>query len=240
MPVANYKDYIHTYLTKTCRYNEAVTCGIMANIYKESAYSPINLQQTGEKKLGMTDEEYTEAVNKQTYTLDKFKGDGFGYGLIQWTYHSRKEALWKRTVKKGISIGDISAQLAYMSEEMRGYTKLMDAIKSAKNTKEDAYNIAYAMCTIYEQPANMVERGKERGAFAKELFTEYTAFKPYLVKITKKSQKVRSGPGVKYSVNMKITDKGTYTIVDEGGAKKAWGRLKSGAGWIYLPYAKKL
>lgn len=65
-------------------------------------------------------------------------------------------------------------------------------------------------------------------------------FKPYLVKITKKSQKVRSGPGVKYGVNMNITDKGTYTIVEEGGSKKAWGKLKSGAGWIYLPYVKKL
>lgn len=53
---------------------------------------------------------------------------------------------------------------------------------------------------------------------------------------------IRKGPGTNYGTNGVIRDKGVYTIVDEAtgtGATK-WGKLKSGAGWISLDYAKKL
>lgn len=53
---------------------------------------------------------------------------------------------------------------------------------------------------------------------------------------------IRKGPGTNYGTNGAIRDKGTYTIVAESdgpGASK-WGKLKSGAGWISLDYAKKV
>lgn len=63
-------------------------------------------------------------------------------------------------------------------------------------------------------------------------------FKPYMVKVTASSLNVRSGPGTNYGVNTVIRDKGCYTIVAE--ANETWGKLKSGAGWISLNYAKKI
>ena len=42
--------------------------GIMGNLYAESALSPINLQNSYEKSLGMTDAQYTAAVDNGTYT----------------------------------------------------------------------------------------------------------------------------------------------------------------------------
>lgn len=42
---------------------------------------------------------------------------------------------------------------------------------------------------------------------------------------------IRSGAGTNYPVVGKITDKGVYTIIETNGE---WGRLKSGAGWIWL------
>lgn len=64
-------------------------------------------------------------------------------------------------------------------------------------------------------------------------------FKSYLVKITADSLNIRKGPGTSYAKTGCITDHGVYTIVleDAGGA---WGKLKSGAGWISLEYTKKL
>lgn len=50
------------------------------------------LQNTYEKKLGMTDASYTAAVDGGTYT--GFVRDCAGYGLAQWTYWSRKQGLF--------------------------------------------------------------------------------------------------------------------------------------------------
>lgn len=63
----------------------------------------------------------------------------------------------------------------------------------------------------------------------------------YLVKVTANVLNIRAGAGTNYKVVGQIKDKGTYTIVEEANGKgaKKWGRLKSGAGWISLDYAKK-
>ena len=42
--------------------------GLMGNLMAESGLRANNLQNTFEKKLGMTDKQYTEAVNSGTYT----------------------------------------------------------------------------------------------------------------------------------------------------------------------------
>lgn len=64
------------------------------------------------------------------------------------------------------------------------------------------------------------------------------AKRTYMVKVTASILNIRSGPSsVKYKVVGQIRDKGIYTIVETQGS---WGKLKSGAGWIYLPYTKKI
>lgn len=65
---------------------------------------------------------------------------------------------------------------------------------------------------------------------------------PYLVRVTASVLNIRSGPGTNYKTTGQIKDKGVYTIVEEStgtGATK-WGKLKSGAGWISLDYAKRV
>jgi hypothetical protein len=63
----------------------------MGNLYAESGLKPNNLQNSYEKTLGFTDVTYTEAVDKGIY--NNFIHDKAGYGLAQWTWWSRKEAL---------------------------------------------------------------------------------------------------------------------------------------------------
>lgn len=67
-------------------------------------------------------------------------------------------------------------------------------------------------------------------------------FEPYLVKVNVSSLNIRKGAGTNYTVTGRITDRGTYTIVDVAtgkGSNKGWGKLKSGAGWISLDYCVK-
>lgn len=66
---------------------------------------------------------------------------------------------------------------------------------------------------------------------------------PYMVQIEVANLNIRKGPGTNYSTTGKFTGKGVFTIVDvsEGpGSQSAWGKLKSGDGWISLDYAKKI
>jgi len=69
----------------------AGAAGLMGNLYAESGLRANNLQNGFEKRLGMNDEQYTAAVDNGSY--DGFVHDSAGYGLAQWTYWSRKEAL---------------------------------------------------------------------------------------------------------------------------------------------------
>lgn len=63
--------------------------------------------------------------------------------------------------------------------------------------------------------------------------------KPYLVRVTISDLYIRKGPGTNYGKNGFIKP-GVYTIVAEstGAGATKWGKLKSGAGWISLDYAK--
>lgn len=71
--------------------------------------------------------------------------------------------------------------------------------------------------------------------------TTSTAFSPYQIKVTSTTLRIRKGPGTN-TKNLGYIKPGVYTIVSEAtgtGATK-WGKLKSGAGWISLDYAKKV
>ena len=64
---------------------------------------------------------------------------------------------------------------------------------------------------------------------------------PYKVRITATDLNIRAGAGTNYPSKGYIKP-GVYTIVEEATGKGAtkWGKLKSGAGWISLDFAKRL
>ena len=64
---------------------------------------------------------------------------------------------------------------------------------------------------------------------------------PYRVRVTATDLNIRAGAGTNYPSKGFIRP-GVYTIVDEATGKGAtkWGKLKSGAGWISLDFAKKI
>lgn len=54
---------------------------------------------------------------------------------------------------------------------------------------------------------------------------------PFTVKVLIPDLNIRRGAGMNYAVTGKYTGKGVFTITQ---VKNGWGKLKSGAGWIYL------
>lgn len=67
-----------------------------------------------------------------------------------------------------------------------------------------------------------------------------TSFEPYRVRVTIADLNIRKGAGTNFPSAGYIKP-GVYTIVEEADGKGAtrWGKLKSGAGWISLDYAKR-
>lgn len=127
---------------KSQGFSDAGVAGLMGNLYAESALNPKNLQNTYEKKLGFTNETYTDAVDKGTY--GNFVYDKAGYGLAQWTYYSRKEALLNYAKKSNKSIGDLEMQLEFLMIELtNGYKNLIKTLKTTTSIQEASNQILF-------------------------------------------------------------------------------------------------
>ena len=154
------------------KFPNSAACGILANMEAESGIRPDNLQNSYETSLGYTDQSYTEAVDSGEYSLEQFKTDSAGYGLIQWTDGGRKELLYKNTKGKGSSIADISGQMDTVLIELDNWG-LTNKLKAVPETVEGAKQAAYIFCTEFEIPANKEERAKERESAATRYWEAY-------------------------------------------------------------------
>ena len=148
---------------------KAGICALLANIQKESLFIPNNLEDSGNRDLGMTDEQYTVAVDSGTYT--KFASDGYGYGLPQLTFHSRKQAFLDFVKARGGSIGDYKLQVAYIIHEMK--TSFW-SVFSTLCTSEDLYACTWLLLDKWENPREKTENMKERYVYAQEWFNYFS------------------------------------------------------------------
>lgn len=152
------EERIWNYLTTT-GLNACGAAGLMGNLYAESGLIPTNLQNTYEKKLGYTDASYTAAVDSGAYT--NFAKDSAGYGLAQWTYHTRKAALLAFAKAAGKSVGDLETQLAFLVDELgSSFPAVLSTLKTAKTVRE----ASDAMLLKFERPADQNEKNCERRA----------------------------------------------------------------------------
>ena len=115
---------------KSVGMTDAGASGMMGNMYAESGLKSHNLQNSYEISLGMTDMEYTKKVDAGVYK--KFKKDAAGYGLCQWTYHTRKAKLLKYAKSKRKSISDTKMQLQFLIKELkRDYSEVWKTLTTS-------------------------------------------------------------------------------------------------------------
>ena len=151
--------------------NSFAIAGLMGNLYAESGLNPKNLQNSYEKKLDHTDESYTTAVDCGLYT--NFAKDAAGYGLAQWTYHTRKAALLEYAKSMGKSVGDLEMQLCFLMKELTGnYSGVLSELKKASSVLA-ASNIVLMK---FERPADQSESvQKKRAGYGQTYFDKFNA-----------------------------------------------------------------
>lgn len=149
--------------------NEYGVAGLMGNLYAESALRSNNLQQSYETKLGYNDTTYTAAVDNGSY--DNFVKDAAGYGLAQWTYWSRKQAMLEFHQSKKKSIGDLKTQLEFLIKELsESYKGVWSDLKNATSIL-DASN---SVLLKFERPANQGESvQKKRAEYGQKYYDKY-------------------------------------------------------------------
>lgn len=221
-------DYLMSKLGNACG-----VAGIMGNIKAESNMRSTNMQDSYERKVGYDDETYTAAVDNGTYT--NFINDKIGYGIVQWTYYSLKRDLLNYAKSKKTSIGDLDMQLEFLCNELQ--SEFPNVWNVCKNAKSVAAASNY-MLLNFERPSNMGEAvQKLRASYGQTFYDKYAPKTitlpavPFTVKVLVSDLNYRA----EGSMNGKVlgqTGKGTFTIIETNAAK--WGKLKSGAGWIYL------
>lgn len=147
--------------------NEYGVAGLMGNLQAESGLQPNNLENAYETTLGYTDESYTSAVDNGTYSESQFVNDKAGYGLAQWTYYTRKQALYDKYKSGGYSsIGDINLALDYLWYELENsYAGVLSVLKSATSIREASDKVLHD----FENPADQSESVEE---YRTELGTE--------------------------------------------------------------------
>lgn len=154
--------------------NKFGTAGLMGNLYAESGLQPNNMENAYEKKLGYNDSSYTNAVDNGTYT--NFVHDACGYGLAQWTYHTRKQNLLNYAKAHNKSIGDIDMQLAFLIQELNvNYPGVMSTLKNAASIREASDKVL----KHFENPADQSDKVKEqRATFGNNFYNKFNGIQP--------------------------------------------------------------
>lgn len=155
-------------------HNEFGVAALMGNLSAESGLRPNNMENYYEAKLDFTDDSYTAAVDDGSYK--NFIKDAVGYGIAQWTYHTRKQNLYVylKNVKK-VSIGDLEGQLEFL------YKELSSDFKAVLNTLCNATNIYDASTFVlikFENPKDKSNSVKDkRAAKGKEFYDQFAGKK---------------------------------------------------------------
>lgn len=138
-------------------FTDAGAAGAMGNIDAESGLRANNLEDIYNRTSGMSDEQYTVAVDNGTYT--NFIYDSFGYGICQWTWHTRKKALLNFAKQKNKSIGDLSMQLEFFIKELQ---QSFPSVYKTLTTSSDVRTCSNAMLFKFEAPNEANSKSQQR------------------------------------------------------------------------------
>lgn len=132
---------VYNFLAQVMGLNKAGACGVLANIYCESGFSPTSL------------------------------GDGgTSYGICQW-HAGRYTNLKNWCSSNGKDYKTLDGQLWYLKYELeKSYTSVFNYIKGVANSATGAYNAGYYWCKHFEVPADTENTSVKRGNLAKNTY----------------------------------------------------------------------
>lgn len=169
--------------------NEYGVAGLMGNLQAESGLCPYRLQ--GDFSSGYTTSiEYTANVDSGAISENDFVNNGpggGGYGLAQWTFYTRKQALYDLWKSGGYSsIGSIELACDYLWVELcNSYTGVLATLVHADSVREASDSVLHD----FENPANQSEAVEEaRAALGVAWYEQFTGSTPDEPSTTKKKK----------------------------------------------------
>lgn len=133
------------------------------------------------------------------------------------------------TYYNGTAIPSWVAKKQWIVKEVNGDRAVIDKSSDGANSINSPISTKYL---------TVVKAGTATGSTSTTTTTT-----SYQVRIDSTCLNIRKGPGTNYARTGAFTGKGVFTIVDVKtgqGSNSGWGKLKSGAGWISLDYAKRV
>lgn len=165
------------------------------------------------------------------------KGVASAHGdVMHWfPKHGKNMDTFRADVAALLKNGDVPTAGDETTESTGQIYRVRKTWKDAKTQIGAWRNLEAAKDQADENPGYKVYGENGKVVYAPTANTQ--AFESYIVKITANVLNVRSGPGTNYKINRTVKAGEAYTIVEE---QNGWGKLKSGAGWISLEYAKRV
>lgn len=129
---------------------------LMGNWDCESNLEPCRLQGDFSTSRGAS-HAYADNVDNGSMSRLIFAGDAKGWGLAQWTFHTRKRDLYDFCRWRSISIANETVQVDFAVHELQNdYPALWQALCAAADNQ--LYAMTDRVCREYERPAiNNVE-----------------------------------------------------------------------------------
>lgn len=151
--------------------NEYGVAGLMGNLQAESGLYPDRVEN--DIPYSSYSQEYTSKVDRGIISEYEFVNDGIGYGLAQWTYYTRKQALYNMYKDRGYaSIGSIGLGCEYLWYELQNtFPFVLDILKNATTIRQASDIVLHD----FENPAVQTEEVEvEREALSQAIYTQFT------------------------------------------------------------------
>lgn len=147
---------------------------LMGNLVAESGLIPYRVQ--GDFSNGYSESlDYTAKVDSGAISEYDFVNNGpggGGYGLAQWTYYTRKQALYNLKQQKNVSIGDTNLAVEFLLYELKNdFPGVYSALKNATDIRTPSDIVLHD----FESPADQSEAVEiKRAELGAEIYSLYS------------------------------------------------------------------
>lgn len=134
---------------RQCGLSQAGALGVIGNWYCESNCEPNRVQGDFSSYRSLS-KQYVADITSGRITREQFAHDSKGFGIAQWTFYSRKYALYDYWKLSGRALDDVVMQTVFaMSELQSGYAPLLSFLQ----TTNDIFTATSRVCREFERPA---------------------------------------------------------------------------------------
>lgn len=217
MALSDYVDYgyskavwdnLMTYIN-----NPIGVAALMGNLFAESGIVPYRCEKDNNStNKFLASKNYTKDVDSGVVSENAFVNGGLyegkpGYGLAQWSYYSRKQALYNMWKNGNYdSIGNIDLALAYLKSELEthGYNDTLSVLQNTTDIRAASNHVLF----YFENPTLQGQEVQDkRYAYSQDIYDTFNGSAP----IERKSLTISP-------VSASIVDGDTLTInVDASG-----------------------